>query len=70
MSELPHSWGAYARLSQAIGSGTYGYLSTTSLQRASRYPWGVIYDERSALAIGIPLSEPRISRIQYDDFTI
>ena len=60
------TWGDYARGSKEIATGAYSYLSTTSTQQASRYPWGVIYDAKSALAIGIPLDQPRMFRIAYD----
>jgi hypothetical protein len=59
-------WGDFARGSRTIAGGTYAYLSTTSPQRASRYPWGVIYDTTSALAMGVPLDQPRMFRIGYD----
>lgn len=59
-------WGEYARRSTEIAEGGYAYLSTTSEQQASRYPWGVIYDTTSALAVGVPLDQPRMFRIAYD----
>ena len=60
------TWWDYARRSRPIGDGTYSYLSTSSLQQASRYPWGVVADTQSALAIGVPLDQPRMFRIAYD----
>jgi hypothetical protein len=59
-------WGDYARGSKAIAGGAYSYLSTSSMQQASRYPWGVVSDTQSALAMGIPLDQPRMFRIAYD----
>lgn len=59
-------WADHARRSRVIEAGTYSYLSTSSMQQASRYPWGVISDTQSALAIGVPLDQPRMFRIAYD----
>jgi hypothetical protein len=60
------TWWDYARRSRLIGTGAYSYLSTSSLQQASRYPWGVISDTQSALALGVPLDQPRMFRIAYE----
>ena len=59
-------WEDFARRTRTIDRGRYAYLSTSSLQQVSRYPWGVIHDDRSALAIGVPLDQPRVFRIAYD----
>jgi hypothetical protein len=59
-------WSDNARTSRTIAGGAYAYLSTTSLQQASRYPWGVISDTGSALALGVPLDQPRMFKIAYD----
>jgi len=60
------TWADYARRSSAIAGETRGFLSTSSLQQVSRYPWGVIHDTDSALAMGVPLDQPRVFRIAYD----
>jgi Carbohydrate binding domain len=60
------TWADYARRSTPVRAGTNAYLSTTSLQQVSRYPWGVIHDTESALAVGVPLAQPRVFRIAYD----
>jgi len=59
-------WEDYARRSRTIGSVPTSYATVSSLQSSSRYPFGVISDDRSALAIGVPLDQPRMFRIQYD----
>jgi hypothetical protein len=59
-------WADHPRRSATISSGTYSYLSTSSLQQVSRYPWGVIHDTNSALAVGVPLDQPRVFRIAHD----
>src|SRR6266508_2138487 len=37
----------------------------SQVQQTSRVPFGVVYDDRSAVALSVPLSEPRMSRIAY-----
>ena len=60
------AWGDYARRSTVIAKGAFSYLSTSSMQQASRYPWGVINDTTSGLAVGVPLDQARMFRIAYD----
>ncbi|MBA3779598.1 MAG: hypothetical protein H0X16_09945 [Chloroflexi bacterium] len=59
-------WWNYARSSQPITAGVlYGQQRGTEPIDSSRYPYAVINDASSALAIGTPLSEPRLSRFRY-----
>src|SRR5205814_10614430 len=61
------SWADDARHSRTIAAGrTYASLSTTSVQRTSRYPFGVVFGRSAALAIAVPMSQPRMFRIAYD----
>jgi hypothetical protein len=60
-------WGDYARSERAIVAGeSYSYLTTSSEQQTSRYPYGEVAGPAVGLALGIPLSEPRIFRVRYD----
>ena len=58
-------WGNYARDSQEIDSGTYANETLWNVQPTSRYPFGSIHDDRSLLGVGVPLSDPRVTRIEY-----
>src|SRR5439155_247074 len=63
-------WGDYARRERVITPGaTYAYLTTSSEQQTSRYPFGELSGDRVGLALGIPLSDPRIFRVSYDPST-
>ena len=57
-------WGDYARRSRTITNGVYSY-DTIKLQQSSRYPYSVVYDDKSSLGMGMPLSTPRIFRSRY-----
>ena len=59
------TWPDDARRTRTIRRGTYSSLSNSSLQQTSVYPFGAVFDRRSMLAIGVPLGEPRIFRIEY-----
>lgn len=59
------SWGDYARDSRTIGEGKYTNETTSSSQPMSRYPFGTIYDAESLVGLGIPLGDPRVTRIDY-----
>ncbi|HEX8100122.1 MAG TPA: hypothetical protein VF660_07975, partial [Actinomycetota bacterium] len=58
-------WGDDARRTRRIRNGTYEFLSKSSLQQTSVYPFGVVFDRDASVAIGVPLSKPRIFRIEY-----
>jgi hypothetical protein len=60
-------WGDYARSERTILPGaSYAYLTTSSEQQTSRYPYGEVSGPRTGLALGIPLSDPRIFRVRYE----
>jgi hypothetical protein len=63
------TWYDDARHARPAASGTYALLTTSQEQQVSRYPFGVVGDARSAVAIGIPLDEPRVFRIEDDPST-
>jgi hypothetical protein len=59
-------WGDFARSEEVIEPGRgYAYLTTSSEQQTSRYPYGEISGPQVGLALGIPLSDPRIFRVRY-----
>jgi hypothetical protein len=75
-------WGEDARTDVRIESGSYDNDSVTTrqsrryaygginqLQQTSTYPFAAVYDDRSSLALGVPLSDPRMFRIDYDAST-
>jgi hypothetical protein len=57
-------WGDYVRHSREVSTGTYSYLTTSSLQQSSRYPFGEV-SGMAGLAVGVPPTQPRIYRINY-----
>ena len=59
-------WGDDGRRTRIIRRGVYASLSNSSIQQTSVYPFGAVFDRRSNLAIGVPLSKPRMFRIEYD----
>lgn len=45
-------------------SGRYTALTQWTEQQTSRYPWGTVSDRRGALSLGVPLSTPRLVRVE------
>jgi hypothetical protein len=58
-------WADDARRTRTIEDDMYSSLSSSSLQRTSKYPFGAIFDRHSTVAFGVPLQKPRIFRIEY-----
>ncbi|MEA2510075.1 MAG: hypothetical protein QOG21_2157 [Actinomycetota bacterium] len=60
-------WPDYVRAARTIsGHRQYSNLTRWNLQQMSRYPFGGVYNKRIALAMGLPLANPRLARISYD----
>jgi len=57
-----------ARHARPIEPGRrYDYLTEWTEQQTSRYPFSTVSDRRSAVTMGLPLSSPKLARVEYAD---